>query len=129
MRLEGEQAVYVFEREMPVDNFLGMLTTEQFYHQLHQRLELYPTWGRPPMGDCDEAKAVKGMQAELNGSYCPMDGEEMRGEWVLCLPLRGDPYPQPVAVVRKWDNNGNTQIATPHRDLGFFMAYNLAEQT
>lgn len=122
MRREPE--IRVFCREMPLDLFLGMLTSERFAERLREQLAILDD--RRKLKHVPEWQAVEAMRRELDRSWRQQDREQ-RGEWVICLPRSGEPFSVPVAVVRKYDNNGNTHIATPHQALGFFMAPEMLE--
>lgn len=110
--------IRVFCREMPLDSFTGMATTEEWLEQMGRDWRSM-SQGKP-FEQCGEYKEVRALQAALNDAYSREDREE-RGEWVISLPIQGDPFAQPVAVVRKYDNNGNTYLATRSLELGFIM--------
>ena len=116
--------IRVFAREMPLDLFLGMLTSEQFKAQLYKQLACLDD--RRKLKHVEEWQVVEAMRKELDRSWRPQDREQT-GEWVICLPRSGEPFSVPVAVVRKYDNNGNTYIATSCKGLGFFMAPEMLE--
>tara|TARA_Y100001938_G_C8023734_1_gene396815 strand:+ start:212 stop:613 length:402 start_codon:yes stop_codon:yes gene_type:complete len=110
--------IRVFCREMPLDLFTGMATTEEWLEQMERDWRLQG--GEGPLMNCREYKHVRALQASLDRVRSPEDREQ-RDEWVISLPIQGDPFAQPVAVVRKYDNNGNTYLATRSLELGFIM--------
>ena len=117
--MSTEPKIRVFSRAMPLDLFTGMATTEEWLELMR------PDWRlqgqRKPLEQSGEYKEVKALQSALNDAYSRQD-EDQTGEWVICLPLADHPFAQPVAVVRKYSNNGNTYIATRWAELGFIMA-------
>jgi hypothetical protein len=119
MKFNPRARIRVFCREMPLDLFTGMATTEEWLDQMRRDWALQSQG--EPFEQCGEYKEVRALQAALNDAYSREDREE-RGEWVICLPIADHPFAQPVVVVRKYDNNGNTYLATRSLELGFIMA-------
>jgi len=118
MMYDRRAQIRIFCREMPLDLFTGMATTEEWLEQMERDWRLQG--GEGPIINSREYKHVRALQASLDRARSREDGDE-RGEWVICLPVQGDPCAQPVAVVRKYDNNGNTYLATRSLELGFIM--------
>ncbi len=121
MRPQPERSVRVFARESPLDLFTGLSDTDDWLSQMQRDWKLQSRRG---FYECEDYEQVKAMQRALDGAHSRQDGEKT-GEWVICMPIFGHPFAQPVAVVRKYCNNGNTYLATPYLDLGFFMAFEL----
>jgi hypothetical protein len=120
--MSTEREMRVWYREMPLDGFLGLLTTQKFRSHLDAQLTL----GQPFLARAilEEWEQVEAMRKELDRSQRPMDGATT-GEWVICLPVRGDSFSAAVAVVRKYANNGNTYVATSDPKLGALLASEL----
>jgi hypothetical protein len=114
--MSTEREIRVWYREMPLDGFLGLLTTQKFRSHLDE-----PFLARAIL---EEWEQVEAMRKELDRSQRPMDGATT-GEWVICLPVRGDSFSAAVAVVRKYANNGNTYVATSDPKLGAILASEL----
>jgi hypothetical protein len=120
--MSTDYGIRVFAREMPLDGFTGMVDLNGLSQHLSAEIKLHRF---------DHASAILGMWEQVRAMQRELDtvqsrqDEEKTGEWVICLPVKGDPFAQPVAVVRKYSNNGNTYVATPHLELGFFMAFEL----
>ena len=110
--------IRVYCREMPLDSFTGMATTKEWLEQMGRDWRSMSQG--EPIEECGEYRHVRALQASLDRARSPEDRDQT-GEWVISLPIQGDPFAQPVAVVRKYENNGNTYLATRSMELGFIM--------